>query len=270
MKPAIEYAHVCYKKHGAIAYITLNRPHVLNAMNLRMHEDLGSIWNDFEADDSIRVGVLSGASEKAFCVGQDLVELAQLNRTGLGVVSSFGSRREVSGLRLTERFDRVKPLVAKVHGYALGGGFELALACDIIVASEDAKFALPEAKLGLIPGAGGIFRLGRQMPERSALGYLMTGRTMTATRAWEFGLINEVVPAEKLDACVDGWVQDLLRSAPLSLRAIKEAISKSALLPMEQAFGIDYHWENIRKTSEDALEGPRAFMEKRLPNWQGR
>jgi enoyl-CoA hydratase/carnithine racemase len=163
-----------------------------------------------------------------------------------------------------------KPVIAKVRGYALGGGFELALACDIIVAAEDASFALPEARLGLIPGAGGAFRLLRQLPPRTALGYLMTGRHMSAKRAFELGLINETVPTEDLDACVEGWVQDLLRCAPLSIRAIKEVSQKSATVPLEEAFAMRYVWEEARRTSSDAVEGPKAFAAKRTPIWQGR
>lgn len=270
MKTTAKKARVQYEKRGQVAYITLDRPEVLNAMDLRMHEELAEIWNDFELDDDIRIGVLTGAGDRAFSVGQDLRELAERNRLGQGFNASFGSRNEASGLRLTERFDRVKPLIAKVRGYAFGGGFELALACDIIVASEDAQFALPEAKLGLIAGAGGVFRLARQISPCNALGYLLTGRTMDSVRAWELGLINDVVPVTQLDNCVEGWIQDILRCAPLSVRAIKEVLAKSAAVPIEEAFRMHYTWEGVRKASEDALEGPQAFAEKRLPVWRGR
>lgn len=261
---------VRYEKREQVAYITLNRPHVLNAMNLRMHEELAVIWDDFEADDDIRVGVLTGAGDRAFSVGQDLKELAELQRAEMVGEASIGSRGKPGWPRLTERFDRVKPLIAKVHGYTLGGGFELALACDIIVATQNASFALPEAQLGLIPGAGGIFRLTRQIPFRAALGYLMTGRIMTAAKALELGLVNDVVPTVELDACVDGWVRDILRCAPLSIRAIKETAAKSATVPIEQAFAMHYTWEEARKVSLDAREGPQAFVDRRPPVWRGR
>lgn len=261
---------VKYEKHAHVAYITLNRPHVLNAMDVQMHEELAAIWDDFEADDTIRVGVLTGAGNKAFSVGQDLKELAERQYAGTVNESSFGSVGKSGWPRLTERFNRVKPLIAKVHGYAFGGGFELALACDIIVATEDASFALPEAKLGLIAGAGGIFRLTRQMPYRTALGYLMTGRTMTAQRALELGLVNDVVTDSALDECVNDWVRDILRCAPLSIRAIMDVASKSTTLSLEQAFATQYAGEELRKKSLDAKEGPQAFVEKRPPEWQGR
>jgi dehydration protein DpgD len=261
---------VVYRKDGRVARITLNRPEVLNAMNLRMHAELKDVWDDFAADEDLWVAVLEGAGERAFSVGQDLKELAERDRAGVAGASSFGSRGRPGWPRLTERFDLAKPVVAKVRGYALGGGFELAMACDLVVASEDAVFALPEARLGLIAGAGGVFRLSRQLPWRTALGHLLTGRRLGAARAFELGLVNDAVPAAELDACVEGWVADLLRCAPLSVRAIKEAAAGAAALPLETAFETLYPWEQLRSRSEDAIEGPRAFAEGRDPVWLGR
>jgi crotonobetainyl-CoA hydratase/dehydration protein DpgD len=263
-------SRVRYEKADHVARITLNRPEVLNAMDLRMHEELGEIWDDFEADDDMRVALLAGEGTRAFSVGQDLKELAARERAGLAAPSTFGSRGKPGWPRLTERFDLTKPVVAKVRGHALGGGFELALACDIVVASEDARFALPEAALGLIAGAGGVFRLTRQLPWKTAMGHLLTGRPMGAVRAYELGLVNEVVPPGDLDGCAETWVADLVRSAPLSVRAIKEAATRSAGLPLEDAFAAGYPWEQRRMHSADAVEGPRAFAEKREPKWQGR
>ncbi|MBB5120271.1 enoyl-CoA hydratase [Streptomyces eurocidicus] len=261
---------VRYEKKGRTAFVTLDRPEVLNAMDIRMHKELAEVWDDFEADDSLWVAVLAGAGDKAFSVGQDLKELAARDAAGTAGASTFGSRGKPGWPRLTERFGLTKPVVAKVRGYALGGGFELALACDLVVASEDACFALPEARLGLVAGAGGVFRLTRQIPYRTAMGYLMTGRRMPAARALELGLVNEVVPAAELDACVDGWVADLLGSAPLAVRAVKEAAAASAHLPLPDAFTATYPCEEARMRSEDALEGPRAFAAKRPPRWSGR
>jgi dehydration protein DpgD len=261
---------VLYRKSGRVAHVVLNRPRVHNAMDLRMHAELAAVWDDFEADDDLWVAVLTGAGEKAFSVGQDLKELAERTRSGAAGPSTFGSRGKPGWPRLTERFGLAKPVVAKVRGYAYGGGFELALACDHVIASDDATFALPEAKLGLIAGAGGVFRLARQVPSRVALGHLMTGRSMTAARAFELGLVNEVVPADRLDDCVDGWVRDVVRCAPLSVRAIKEAVAKSTAMPLPQAFATRYEWEERRMHSADAEEGPRAFVEKREPRWEGR
>ncbi|MYV98430.1 enoyl-CoA-hydratase DpgD [Streptomyces sp. SID3343] len=261
---------VRYDKDGHLARITLDRPHVLNAMDVRTHEELAEIWDDFERDDNIRVGVLSGAGDRAFSVGQDLKELVARTENGSAPPSTFGSRGKPGWPRLTERFSLSKPIIAKVRGYALGGGFELALACDLIVASDDACFGLPEARLGLMAGAGGVFRLTRQLPLRTALGHLMTGRRLGAVRAFELGLVNEVVPAAELDDCVDGWARDLLKCAPLSLRAIKESALRSADRSLEEAFATRYVWEERRMHSEDAREGPLAFVQKRPPRWRGR
>ncbi|GAB2799218.1 enoyl-CoA-hydratase DpgD [Streptomyces daliensis] len=265
----VRHDRVRYEKKDHVAHVTLDRPEVLNAMDLRTHEELAGVWDDVEADDTVRVAVLTGAGDRAFSVGQDLKERARLDREG-APLTTFGSRGQPGWPRLTDRFTLSKPVVARVHGYALGGGFELALACDLIIASDQAVFGLPEARLGLIPGAGGAFRLARQMPQRVAMGYLLTGRRMDAATALRYGLVNEVVPAGELDECVDGWVADLVRSAPLSVRAIREAALKSVDMPLEEAFTATYTWEERRRRSDDAVEGPRAFAEKREPVWTGR
>ncbi|MEV4476908.1 enoyl-CoA-hydratase DpgD [Nonomuraea sp. NPDC049504] len=257
---------VRYAKKDHVAYVTLDRPHVLNAMDLRMHEELAAIWDDVEADPSVRVAVLTGAGERAFSVGQDLKERARLNAGG-APPTTFGSRDQPGWPRLTERFAFAKPVLARVDGYALGGGFELALACDVIVASDRAEFGLPEAGLGLVPGAGGAFRLARQLPLKQAMGHLLTGRRMSAATAERFGLVNEVVARERLDECVAGWARDLARSAPLSVRAIKEAVLASLDMPLERAFATRYVWEERRLRGRDLVEGPEAFAEKREPVW---
>lgn len=262
-------ARVRYEKDGHVAFITLDRPEVLNALDLRTHEELAAVWDDYEADDALRVAVLTGAGERAFSVGQDLRERADLDAAG-DAPSSFGSRGRPGWPRLTERFGLSKPVVARVNGYALGGGFELALACDLIVASDRSVFGLPEARLGLIPGAGGAFRLARQLPLKMAMGYLLTGRPFDAAEARRLGLVNEVVPAERLDECLQTWTDDLAGSAPLAVRAIKESVLRSLDMPLEEAFGTHFAWEERRMHSMDAREGPRAFAEKREPIWQGR
>lgn len=259
---------VGYHKQDHTAYVTLNRPEVLNALDLRTHEELARVWNDIEEDDQVRVAVLTGAGERAFSVGQDLRERAEVNQKG-SAPTTFGSRGQPGWPRLTERFDFSKPVIARVNGYALGGGFELALACDIIVASEQAIFALPEVQLGLVPGAGGAFRLARQLPLKVAMGYLLTGRRISASQALRLGLVNQVVPPGQLDECVAEWTDALVRSAPLAVRAIKEAALRSLDLTLEEAFTASYEWEARRMHSWDAVEGPRAFIEKRRPIWRG-
>lgn len=259
---------VRYEKDGHVAWITLDRPEVLNAMNAAMHERLAEVWTDFEADDDIWVGVLRGAGTRAFSVGQDLKERAALDRDG-PTVTTFGSRGMPGAPRLTDRFDLSKPLVGVARGYALGGGLELLLACDIVLAADDAVFGLPEVRLGLVPGAGGVFRLVRQLPPRTAMGYLLTGRRMTAAQALAHGLLNEVVAPADLDDCVTGWLTDLLLAAPLSVRAIRESALASLDMPLQQAFQAHFTWEQRRMRSDDAQEGPRAFAENRQPVWRG-
>ncbi|WP_431041744.1 enoyl-CoA-hydratase DpgD [Streptomyces sp. P1-3] len=260
---------VLYEKRGHVAHVTLNRPAVLNAMNLRTHEELARVWDDVEADDEVWVAVLTGAGSRSFSVGQDLRERAELDRQGVPP-STFGSRGQPGWPRLTERFTLSKPVIARVNGYALGGGFEIALACDLVIASDHSVFALPEATLGLVPGAGGAFRLARQIPLKTAMGYLLTGRRMSADEALRLGLVNEVVPEEELDAAVTAWTDALQRSAPLAVRAIKEAVMRSLDMPLPEAFVTPFAWEQRRRHSADAVEGPRAFTEKREPVWRGR
>lgn len=260
---------VRYEKQGGVARVTIDRPEVLNAMDSRTHEELADVWDDFESDDELRVAVLTGAGGRAFSVGQDLRERARLNAAGTPP-TTFGSRGHPGWPRLTERFELSKPVVARVDGYALGGGFELALACDLIIASDRSVFGLPEVRLGLVPGAGGAFRLARQLPLKVAMGYLLTGRRMTAEVALRSGLVNEVVAADRLDECVGEWTEELLRAAPLAVRAIKESVMRSLEMPLETAFATEFEWERRRMHSKDAVEGPRAFAERREPRWQGR
>ncbi|MFF8196130.1 enoyl-CoA-hydratase DpgD [Streptomyces bobili] len=268
MKEPMEEPEVLYEKRGHVARVTFNRPAVLNAMNLHMHEELAGIWDDVENDDEVRVAVLTGAGDKSFSVGQDLRERAELDRRGTPP-STFGSRGQPGWPRLTERFTLSKPVIARVNGYALGGGFELALACDLIIASDHSVFALPEATLGLVPGAGGAFRLARQIPLKTAMGYLLTGRRMPAAEALRLGLVNEVVPMDELDTAVTAWTDAVLRSAPLAVRAIKEAVMRSLDIPLPEAFTTPFPQEQRRRNSEDAVEGPRAFAESREPVWRG-
>jgi len=171
---------------------------------------------------------------------------------------------------IIERWHFKKPLIAMVNGYALGGGLEIAMACDIIVAADHAAFGLPEPRRGLIAGSAGVHRLPRQIGLKPAMGYLLTGRHMSAMRAFQLGLVNEVVPANELTDTVQGYVDDILRCAPLAVRATKEAAVKGLDHPLAQAFYTRYDGEVARQQSADALEGPRAFAEKRSPQWQGK
>lgn len=259
---------VLFERRGHVARITLNRPEVHNCLDQQTHRELAAAWDAFEADDELWVGVLTGAGTRAFCTGQDLTELVGRIEDGQPP-STFGSRGAPGWPRLTERFGLSKPLIARVNGYAYGGGFELALACDIVVAAEHATFALPEVRLGLVAGAGGAFRLTRQLPLKVAMGHLLTGRPLPARRAHEFGLVNDVVDQADLDTCVEGWVADVLRCSPIAVRATKQAAMAALDRPLPQAFALRYPWEERRRRSPDVTEGPRAFVAKRTPVWSG-
>ncbi len=192
-----------YERHGDVAYVTISRPEVMNALHTEAHFELATVWDAFVDDPSLRVAVLTGEGERAFCAGRDLKDRAARGSQG-------PDRPPTGGGGLTHRFDREKPIIARVNGFALGGGFEIALACDVIIAVDHAEFGLPEPRRGLIAGSMGVHRLPRQVPLKAAMGYLLTGCHMTAQRAFELGLVNEVTTRAGLDAAVDRWVADVL------------------------------------------------------------
>jgi len=246
----------------SVATLTISRPERLNAMDSHAHLALSEALDAVAAEAGIRVVVLTGAGDRAFSAGRDLKELADADADHAAIEARWSKTR-----RLTDRFDYPLPVIARVRGLALGGGFELALACDIIVASSDASFALPEAKRGLIPLAGGVHRLPRQVPLKTAMGLMMTGRSIDAARAFALGLVNEVVEPDALDAAVASWAADIIACAPLSIASIRQCAMDGLGLPLQQATATAYPAETRRRTSRDAIEGPRAFAEKRHPVW---
>lgn len=256
------------KRVGQVFHMTINRPEVRNALHPPAYHELSLILDEFESDDELLLGVLTGAGNKSFSAGRDLKDLAKMQN------ASASERNAETALwrettRLTDRFDLTKPLIARLNGSAYGGGFELALACDIIVAADHAEMALPEPRRGLIAMAGGVHRLPRQIGLKAAMGFLLTGRSMTAQRAYELGLVNQVVPYEQLDEAVEEWIADILLAAPLALRATKQCVMDGLGLTLREAMSRNYEWEEKRQASDDAREGPRAFAEKRLPVWSG-
>lgn len=255
---------VKYEKRGRVAWVTLNRPEVMNALHPPCHEELEAAWNDFAADPELWVAVLTGAGERAFSAGNDLKWTAQ-NPGKMPPLPKGG----FAGL--TSRFDLTKPLIAAVNGVALGGGFEVVLACDIVVAAEHAQLGLPEPRVGLMAAAGGAQRLPRQIPLKVAMGMMLTGEPIGARRALELGLVNEVVPAADLLSAAGRWADRIAECSPLSVRASKQAALDSLDRPLADAIAIDNYpavMELLR--SDDAREGPRAFAEKRKPVWKGR
>jgi crotonobetainyl-CoA hydratase/dehydration protein DpgD len=251
-----------------VAYVTIDRPEARNALGPYVSHELSQHWDRIEADDAIWIAVITGAGDLAFSAGADL------KFRGQGIDDA--ERARLAEMRRTTRplhtrWYYSKPVIARVNGFAMGAGLETALACDIIVAADHAEIGLPEPRRGLIAGAGGVHRLPRQIPLKTAMGYMLTGRHMPIARAYELGLVNEVVPLAELDAAVERWVADIKRCSPLAIRATKEAAMKGLDAPtLEAAFRGNYEWENRRRESEDAREGPRAFAEKRAPRWQGR
>ncbi|MDC6449459.1 enoyl-CoA hydratase-related protein [Pseudomonadales bacterium] len=252
-----------------VAWITLNRPAAMNSINPGLRWQLSEHLNEVENNDDIWLAVITGAGERAFCAGADLKHRAmERNATSEQLAKWRQLAQETK--HIIERWHFKKPLIAMVNGYALGGGLEIAMACDIIVAADHAEFGLPEPRRGLIAGSAGVHRLPRQIGLKPAMGYLLTGRHMSAMRAFQLGLVNEVVPANELTDTVKGYVDDILRCAPLAVRATKEAAVKGLDHPLAQAFYTRYEGEVARQQSADALEGPRAFAEKRSPQWQGK
>jgi enoyl-CoA hydratase/carnithine racemase len=247
-----------------VATVTIDRPDVLNAIDLATEAELQRIWRELEREDEVRLVVLTGAGDRAFCVGADLknpsvkgVEYWAAARPG-----GFG------GIALRETLN--VPVLARVNGFALGGGFEMVLGCDIVVACEEASFGLPEALVGRMPLDGGMTLLQRQIPFRQAMGMMMTGQRISARRALELGLVNEVVPRAGLDDAVARWTQSILACAPLSLRAIKQVVRQTATLSPTQAQAMRLPALVAALQSQDANEGVLAFQQKRKPQWQGR
>jgi enoyl-CoA hydratase/carnithine racemase len=258
-----------YEVRDHVAYVTLNRPEAMNALNPELRWELSQHFDQIARDSDIWLAVVTGAGERAFCAGADLKHRA-LEREADDQQRTKWAQLDAATTPLNQRWSFTKPVIAKVNGFALGGGLEMALACDIIVAADHAELGLPEPRRGLIAGGVGVHRLPRQIGLKPAMGYLLTGRHMSAQRAYELGLVNEVVAAAELDDCVEGWVQDILRCAPLAVRATKEAAMLGLERPLEEAFHAEYAAEVQRQRSVDAIEGPRAFAEKRTPEWQGR
>ncbi len=252
-----------------VAWITLNRPKAMNALNPELRWQLSQHLDEVEENDDIWLAVITGAGERAFCAGADLKHRA-IERDASQEQKAKWQKLVSETTHIIERWYSPKPIIAMVNGYALGGGLEVAMACDIIVAAEHAEFGLPEPRRGLMAGSAGVHRLPRQIGLKPAMGYMLTGRHMSAERAYELGLVNDVVPMTDLKSTVDGYVADILRCAPLAVRATKEASMRGLDYPLAQAFYNRYESEVRRLKSEDSLEGPRAFAEKRTPNWQGK
>ena len=256
-----EYRFCTVADEGRLRVVTLNRPEVLNALHSEAHWELDGVWNEFAANPELWVGIITGAGERAFSAGNDLKVQAAGRR---------GRRPKTGFAGLTSRFDLDKPLIAAVGGVAMGGGFETALACDLIVAAENAVFALPEPRVGLIAGSG-VHRLPRLIGEKAALGMILTGRRVSAAEGMRLGFVNEVVPPGEALAAARRWAAQILECSPMAIRASKQVVYQSRDEPtLAAAMARTYPAQEANLASADYIEGPKAFAERRKPDWRNR
>lgn len=249
-----------------VATVVIDRQHVLNAVDGATQARLNEIWDQLEQDPDIRAVVITGAGTRAFCVGADMSASA-VDKTGLQYWAELDPNG-FGGLSLRTTLD--VPVIARVNGYALGGGMEMVLGADIVIAAESAKFGLTEPRVGRLALDGGIHQLVRRIPYNQAMGLLLTGRKAGAAEMQSMGLVNEVVPDDELDAAVQRWVGQLLACAPSSVRAVKQMVVRTGHLTAREARGMRLPALMAALDSEDSAEGVRAFQEKRPPVWPGR
>lgn len=264
-----------YEKHGHIAYITFNRPDFHNAMNPEMVCRLADAWQDFAADDEMRVALLSGAGDKIFTAGADLKSMVPLLTGARAPEDEWDHRMVSEGPMLTRAvslkdWPLYKPIVAAINGPCMGGGSELMQAVDIRIAGENASFAINEVTLGFMPGAGSAVRLARQIPYCKAMQILLVGDRIDAQEAYQMGFVNEVLPVAEVYARAEWYAERIAANGPLAVRKTKETVLRTLGLPWEEAYKIEAENYAITIASEDAKEGPRAFAEKRPPRYQGK
>ena len=263
-KAALKLANVVYEKKGAIAYVTVNRPKVLNALNTPTWADLRTAFEDARDDAAVRGIILTGAGNKAFIAGADISELAQATAIDAERSSRFG--QEV--LDLIENLG--KPVIAAINGFALGGGCETAMACTIRVATEGAKFGQPEVSLGLLPGGGGTQRLPRLIGKGRALQLILSGEMISAQEAYRIGLVNEIVPAADLITRAEAIVNKIGTNAPVAVRFALEAANKGLETSQSEGLLLEASYFGLCAATEDKKEGTSAFLEKRVAHFQGR
>ncbi|TYO66273.1 enoyl-CoA hydratase [Bradyrhizobium hipponense] len=262
-RAALALANVLYEKKGPIAYVTVNRPKVLNALNTPTWTDLHAAFEDAKADASVRGVILTGAGDKAFIAGADISELAHVDAYDAEESSRFGQRV----LDLIENLG--KPVIAAINGFALGGGCETAMACTIRIAAEHAKFGQPEVKLGLLPGGGGTQRLPRLVGKGRALQLILTGETISAQEAYRIGLVNEVVPAGLIDRA-ETILKQIMANGPIAVKFSLEAANKGMETSQGEGLALEASFFGICAATEDKKEGTAAFLEKRAPQFRGR
>ncbi len=264
-----------YEKRDGVAHITFNRPERRNALSPESIIRLAEAWIDYRDDDSLRVAILTGVGDKAFCAGGDLGRLLPLF-TGARQPEDEWDRKLMGDLplymstALLRPFELFKPIIAAINGYALAGGSELLQATDIRIASSNASFGLTETQRGLVPGGGSMVRLARQIPYCKAMEILMTGDAMSAEEALRVGFVNEVVEPDRLMPRALEFAHRLKKNGPIAVAAVKEAVVRTSGVPLDEAYGIEAEISARVTQSEDAREGPRSFMEKREPVFTGK
>ncbi len=254
---------IIYEKKDRIAYITINRPEVMNAISPKALDDLGRVWIDIRGDDSLWVAVVTGAGDKAFCSGADLREL-------IPEISSGRFKLTPTMPAFLKNIQFYKPIVAAINGFCLAGGTELIQATDIRIAAEHATFSLAEPRWGLFPGGGSTVRLPRQIPYCRAMEILLIGDRITAQEALQIGLINKVVKKEELMPTAIKVAERICENGPLAVRAIKESVQRCFEVPIDYANILETYYAREVFATEDAKEGPRAFLEKRKPVFKGK
>jgi enoyl-CoA hydratase len=256
--------NVLYEKRGAIAYVTVNRPKVLNALSKKTWEELRAAFEDARDDSAVHGVILTGAGEKAFIAGADLAEMA----TVTAVEAAANTRSAQATLDLVENLG--KPVIAAVNGFALGGGCETAMACTIRLATEDAKFGQPEVKVGIMPGGGGTQRLPRLVGKGMALQLILSGEMVSAQEAYRIGLLNEVVPRAELIPRAEAILKKISSNAPLAIKFSIDAVNKGFYTSQDAGLLLESSLFAICAASEDKKEGTSAFLEKRAPKFLGR
>jgi len=260
----MKYATILHETADGVVTITLNRPEVHNAMNEQMRQELTRCFGDLATSDAARVVVVTGAGERAFSAGADIREFVEPQVP----VRFRESRKRVDFRQAMDRCPQ--PIIAAIRGYALGGGLELALACDIRIASEDAQLGLTEVNLAIIPGGGGTQRLPRLIGRGRALEMILTGARIDAREAWRIGLVERVVPAADVLASARELARTLAEKAPVALRYAKEAVVKGLELPLADGLRLENDLATLLRTTEDRVEGAKAFLEKRKPRFTGK
>jgi enoyl-CoA hydratase len=255
--------NVLYEKKGAIAYVTLNRPKVLNALNTPTWSDLAAAFREARDDAQVRGVILTGAGDRAFIAGADIGELAHLGAFDAQESSRFGQ----GVLDLIENLG--KPVIAAINGFALGGGCETALACTLRLAAPNAKFGQPEVKLGLLPGGGGTQRLPRLVGKGRALQLILTGETIDAQEAHRIGLVNEIVPAAELIARAEAVLAQIAGNAPIAVKLALEAVNKGLETSQDEGCALEAAYFGVCASTQDKREGTAAFLEKRTPQFHG-